>query len=75
VIHTYSPFGRRKTLLYNWANLRKWSEKRGFFGGKKQVNTCMERDKKNLEKMDFCSYLPALLIDFALARREAFMGC
>jgi len=25
----------------------------------------MERDKKNFEKMDFCSYPPAHLIDFS----------
>jgi len=29
------------------ADLRIWSEKRGFFGGNKFVNTYVERDKKN----------------------------
>ena len=34
-------------------DLRKWSEKRAFFGGNKFVNTYMERDKKILKKKIF----------------------
>ena len=30
----------------------------------KFVSACVERDKKNFEKMDFCSYPPAHLVDF-----------
>jgi hypothetical protein len=35
-----------------------------FFGWYKFVNAYVEGDKKNFEKMDFCSYPPARLIDF-----------
>jgi len=34
-------------------DLRKWSEKRGFFGGNKFVAACMERDKKITKKEIF----------------------
>jgi len=38
---------------------------RVFFGWYKFVNAYVEGDKKNFEKMDFCSYPPAFLIDLA----------
>jgi hypothetical protein len=38
-------------------------EKRGFFGGNKFVSACVERDKKDFEKMDFCAQLPTFLIE------------
>jgi len=38
-------------------------EKRGFLGGNKFVSACVERDKKKIEKMDFCAQLPVLLIE------------
>ena len=42
-------------------------EKRGFFGGNKFVTTYMERDKKKIEKMDFCFCPPAHLIEIRIA--------
>jgi hypothetical protein len=41
-------------------------EKRGFFGGKKFVNTYMERDKKILKEWIFALTPSALLIDFLI---------
>jgi len=47
--------------------MRIWSRKAGFSEWYKFVNTYMERDKKKYEKMDFCSYPPAHLVDFFTA--------
>ena len=37
-------------------NLRIWLKIRVFLVMVKFVSACVERDKKNFEKMDFCSY-------------------
>ena len=41
----------------------------------KFVNTCVERDKKNLKKKDFCLQLYAEMIDFAPLRRRGGYLC
>jgi len=38
-------------------------EKRGIFGWSKFVSLYVERDKKNFEKMDFCLWLYAEMIE------------
>jgi hypothetical protein len=35
-----------------------------FLGWYKFVTACVEGDKKNFEKMDFCAQTPAHLVDF-----------
>ena len=52
----YSPKGAfvsKKDVPLSRANLRKWSEKGGFFGGERLVNGYMERDKKIIKKKIF----------------------
>ena len=39
--------------------MRVWYENSCIFGLSEFVSVCVERDKKNFEKMDFCSYTPA----------------
>jgi len=36
---------------------------RVFFAMVKFVSACVERDKKNFKKFDFCAQLPAFLIE------------
>ena len=40
----------------------------------KFVSACVERDKKKVEKMDFCSYPPAQMIEITLAAEIAVLG-
>ena len=61
--YSYLVSREKKDVPLSRVNLREWSEKHGFFGGNKFVNTYMERDKKIMKLAVFGIPVAAFLIE------------